>query len=424
MRISKPGTVKHILFFTFLANAFIGYPYTNITLGSVPLNELLLLFALFLIIRDIPTIIREHPILLPILIWSLGYLFLSVPFGFQEYGIWAGRDALHLIEVWWIVIAIYVFKKINIQEELEKVFFIIGILTSFKFISFLLGDSIKGILIIPGVQGDIDLIGSTSGFITIVFILLAAWLIGLYKRVIPLLFSILSIAIFQSRATYIGILSSIITYLFIKRFNAYTSFKVFLGLIVLLLTMYLISFMSFLDEFAKFGIESIAPHNIFLHLLSSLGESSHFESSATGTEQRISWFLLNWNRAIEDINVFLFGQGFGPILTNFSSFNIVREPHNSYLSIFARTGFIGLTLWLFFHFYINTKTFLILIKNNDKFKTCFNTKLVFVSFITMHAMYWFSLVEPGFESPQSAINFYILLGIMVNLTPKISRNMN
>ena len=28
---------------------------------------------------------------------------------------------------------------------------------------------------------------------------------------------------------------------------------------------------------------------------------------------------------------------------------IVREPHNSYISIFARQGFIGLILWLWMH---------------------------------------------------------------------------
>ena len=112
--------VKNILFFTFLANIFFGPPYTNITVLMLPLNEWMLVISLALIMPNILGIIKSYPIVIPILSWSFGYLLLSVPFGFSEYGIWAGRDALHLIEVWWLVVILFVLSRIDSEYELKR----------------------------------------------------------------------------------------------------------------------------------------------------------------------------------------------------------------------------------------------------------------------------------------------------------------
>ena len=181
--------------------------------------------------------------------------------------------------------------------------------------------------------------------------------------------------------------------------------------------------LDFLNDYTKWGIEKISPVYLFSHLLSSFSivTSDTFAGGANGAYQRIDWLLLNWDRAVNNVNVFLFGQGFGPLLTDFSTTHAVREPHNSYLSVFARTGLIGFILWMFFHVYINTKVYLLLLGGKEKIRATFSFRILLSVFMSMHAMYWFSLVEPGFETPNSTIPFYILLGIMIFFIKKDNR---
>lgn len=419
MKISKINLVSYIVLFTFFANAFLGYSYTNILIASIPLNEILLIITLILINKEVINILYRYPIVIFLVIWSLGYLLLSVPFGFMKYGIWAGRDATHLIEIWWLIVSIYLFERIDIKKALTKILKILFIFFIIKFIFILAGDSIKGIFVIHGAQGNIDLFGSKTGINLIIFIVLFSYLLKLYRSVFVLIIILFFIAILQGRTIYIGLLSAIILYVLMNRFSILKVLKIFLGIILMLILLYSISFMTFLNDYTRFGIESIAPHNILLHLLASTGNSEEYAASAHGTLQRVTWFLINWNRAMADSFVLFFGQGFGVVLTDFSTMNIVREPHNSFLSVFARTGLVGLTLWITFHVFINTKALMILSKYRKMIKYNIYLKYLFICFFTMQAMYWFSLVEPGFESPQTCINFYILLGLMVFLVKNL-----
>lgn len=412
MVISKVNIVKNIVFFSFMANGYLGYGYTNILIGPLPLNEILLLLSLVIMNKYIFIIILKYQMVIPLITWSLAYMFLSVPFGFMEHGIWAGRDATHLIEIWWVVVVLYVFDKIDIKQELKKALKVMSILFIFKVTIILLGDHARGIFVIQGAQGEIDILASSTGLNLILFVLLFSWFIGLLRKILNLILSLILISLLQSRTIYIGLISSIGFYILLHKFKIIKILKIIFGASIMIVLLYFISMMTFLDEYTRFGIESIAPHKIFLHLMSSFGESEEYASSAHGTTQRIEWFLINWNKAMNDSFVLWFGQGFGIPLTNFNTLNIVREPHNSYLSIFSRTGLFGLLLWLIFHVYINTKAFFTLIKYRKEMHNNEYLKYLFVSFFTMHSMYWFSLVEPGFESPQTAINFYILLGLM------------
>ena len=79
MKFSRKSIVTNILFFTFLANGILGYSYTNILIGPLPLNEILLLVTLFFINKDIIKIVLNYPIITPLLIWSLLYMIISVP---------------------------------------------------------------------------------------------------------------------------------------------------------------------------------------------------------------------------------------------------------------------------------------------------------------------------------------------------------
>jgi len=418
--ISRVYIVKNILFFTFLANIFFGPPYTNITVLMLPLNEWMLIISLALIMPNILGIIKSYPIVIPILSWSFGYLLLSVPFGFSEYGIWAGRDALHLIEVWWLVVILFVLSRIDSEYELKKTLKIIFYLLIVKLIVILLGDTAKGIFIIQGVQGEMDLIGSTAGFSLAVFLMIWTKVAKIHTNVLIAPIVIIFFVFLQSRYMYIGLISSLFIYLLVQPPRRVLNIisKVIISSLFLLILLQFLSTFSFLDQYTRFGMESISPYYIYHHLLSSLGSSDvdNFVGASKGVGQRIEWFIYNWNIAINDGVKLFFGQGFGPVLTDFVAHGkIVREPHNSYLSVFARTGLIGFILWVFFHVYINTQAFFIIKKNIGLICTSFSIQTLFVAFMAMHAMYLYALVESAYESPYSAIPFYIILGTMTYL---------
>jgi hypothetical protein len=423
MVISRVYIVKYILFFTFLANAFLGYPYSNITIWTLPLNEWLLLVSLILIVPSIPNIVKTYPILIPILLWSVGYLTLSVPVGFSEYGIWAGRDALHLIEVWWLLVILFVLSRVDIRSEFTKATRVLFFLIMAKIVLLLFGDIVTGVLVIQGVQGEVDLLGSKIGSTVILFLVFWLWFVKLDRGMLIPIMLVFFFVILQFRYIYIAILASILLHLTFSKNFLFQGFKAFIFLMIFLLVLQLVSMLDFLDEYTKWGIEKISPVYLFSHLLSSFSivTSDTFLGAASGVYQRLDWLLLNWDRAINNVNVFLFGQGFGPLLTDFSTTNAVREPHNSYLSVFARTGLIGFILWMFFHVYINTKVYLLLLSGKEKIRVTFSFRILLAVFMSMHAMYWFSLVEPGFETPNSTIPFYILLGIMIFFIKKNNR---
>ena len=189
MVISRVYIVKYILFFTFLANAFLGYPYSNITIWTLPLNEWLLLVSLILIVPSIPNIVKTYPILIPILLWSVGYLTLSVPVGFSEYGIWAGRDALHLIEVWWLLVILFVLSRVDIRSEFTKATRVLFFLIMAKIVLLLFGDIVTGVLVIQGVQGEVDLLGSKIGSTVILFLVFWVSLRGNRENIFVILLS-------------------------------------------------------------------------------------------------------------------------------------------------------------------------------------------------------------------------------------------
>lgn len=423
MVISRVYIVKFILFFTFLANVFLGHPYSNISILMLPLNEWMLVISLILISPSIPNIVKTYPILMPILLWSIGYLMLSVPAGFAEFGIWAGRDALHLIEVWWLLVILFVLSRVDIRNEFTKATRVLFFLIMVKIVLILFGDIATGVFVIQGAQNELDLLGSKIGSTVILFLVFWLWFVKLDRGMLIPIMLVFFFVILQSRYIYIAILVSILLYLTFSKNFLFHGFKAFILLMIFLLVLQLVSMLDFLNDYTKWGIEKISPVYLFSHLLSSFSivTSDTFAGAANGVYQRLDWLLLNWDRAINNVNVFLFGQGFGPLLTDFSATHAVREPHNSYLSVFARTGLVGFILWMFFHVYINTKVYLLLLSGKEKIRVTFSFRILLAVFMSMHAMYWFSLVEPGFETPNSTIPFYILLGIMIFFIKKNNR---
>lgn len=219
---------------------------------------------------------------------------------------------------------------------------------------------------------------------------------------------------FQSRNMYVIVL-------ILPVVLAYFGYrKAFIGTLVGLCLMVLALFMLEQYQVKIPGrISNLTLSAVVDRLLSISGKHGDAEG-ARGVQQRLDWWgsaINKWNQSPETI---VFGVGYGPALTNFSSPGgdhgegvVVREPHNSMISSLARGGLVYFGLWAWLVFSPMYKAFMatrlpgLPDDYGGHFKG-FATWALLLMFII-----WIScLSEPIYETPSIAAMYYFVAGIL------------
>ena len=105
--------------------------------------------------------------------------------------------------------------------------------------------------------------------------------------------------------------------------------------------------LTFNIEIPIHGGRTVSVHQIVDNI-----QSVFFKSDKTTLSETTSWRLEWWNRIEDDIfakDFFWDGRGFGVNLAAVHGFGDAtgnRSPHNGHLTILARSGIVGITLWL------------------------------------------------------------------------------
>ena len=102
---------------------------------------------------------------------------------------------------------------------------------------------------------------------------------------------------------------------------------------------------------------------------------------------------------------------------------LVREPHNSFMSIYARLGLFGLLIWLWMHFFfIKTwvKFYKYTISNN--LITERNRLLYLGVFIVM--ILGACISASLFQTPYYAVPYYFLWGVILRICYNLNNNLN
>jgi O-antigen ligase len=112
------------------------------------------------------------------------------------------------------------------------------------------------------------------------------------------------------------------------------------------------------------------------------------------------------------------GEGFGMVLTDFTDDDkpgtvVVRQPHNSTVSVLARLGAIGLLVWLVFHLYV-VKRFFYALRQRRYWDKQLADLIVWLFMLYVIYMIESSL-EAGFEFPSGSIPFYFFVGLALGL---------
>lgn len=342
------------LYLIFICNLFFGYGFQILNFFDIPLNYFFLIAGFFLFkINSSLLILKEVNLQIIVLIWIF-YNFVKIIFGVNEYGQIAIRDASFSIDIFFLLISLKLFNMDDPVHEIRKLFkycFIILII-------FILAWFFKSFFR----QFDIKVLSPTSqqsylffNFQTLSF--LCAWFSfylltfennkNFFSVVVFLLLTIFTLIIFQRRSIYLIYFSIFIFSLF---YNPKSSLKLLAIILLGLLCLPLLNFANLIPEgylgkadniyFFIDHIKSIFSNNLL--------EYDNFKSTQGTAQIRIQW----WNEIISTnfSNYFylFFGREYGIPLTNFigSKSIIIREPHNMYLTIFARTGIIGSLIYI------------------------------------------------------------------------------
>ena len=342
----------HLLFFILLANTFLGWSFQILNISGIPLNYLFLIFFLiFQKWKPIINILNEINIS-NIFIYFVLYLTIKLFFGFFYFGLIALRDATFFLDIFFIIITINLYKHKEHFILLKKFLNLTFYLTLIFCVCWFFKDqllSFSPILTSPtGMQTSLIFNFSTIAFLStwFSFYLLSVKNDRTYNYFIFIFLLSFSLLIFQRRFLYIGLINLFFFSLFINKKKTIRVFKYFLILAIIL------PIANFFD-LSITGKIGEADNIIFFvnHLLSTIPgynfENEDFLTSQETANQRIEWWTFVFEKQFSQLKSIFFGLGFGKPLIDFVGYqNIpIREPHNSYITIFARIGFFGFIIY-------------------------------------------------------------------------------
>jgi hypothetical protein len=418
VQIRNTALLLVVALYLVLNHGFMQLRIPPIAGGGIPVGELLLLFALATIhYGNLLTKLSSLFFLLPFLTWWFLGISRAIA-GVPEYGMWALRDAAHVIESLFLLVGFAFAARPMVLERFFRWLPIILIIMCVYAIGYPISGTLQewSLKLVAGAGYETPLLFSytnTAGML----LWAAAYLVifdskrglrgGWFVAVFLVAYAVF---LFQSRTVYLQLVSMFILFLIYRR---ELIGKGVLGVFVLSGFLLLIPVVGFQVE-GRLG-QAVSIDFLINHFLSIGGiESAGVEGPAAGVSQRLGWWLDLYNRWTSGTGSFLFGLGYGFPLIDFVIGHgvAVREPHNSYISILARIGLLGAVAWVWMHV-------LMLRVWRRAYKVCKrmrwregeNRLLILMVFFVL--MWVFAIGEDAFEKPFVAIPYYFFWGIVL-----------
>jgi len=425
-RMRDNGVLIVVVLYLLLNWGFQQVRFPPVAGGGVPIGEIVLIMALATI--NYPKVLGRlsrtvH--LLPFLLWwAFGVSRALIDF--VDHGAWALRDAVHVIESLFLLLG-FVFAAY--PSTLERFFHwlpkllllgvIYGLLYPVREVLWSISPTITS-----GNGFQVPIIGSMAS-VPYILITAAFYLVFFHgNRMIANIGAVLligyTIATFQQRTLYL-IMIAVSGFVVLYRRRAIGN----LGLLAYtsVLALLLVAILGVQIEGrlgATFSPEFLWHHFIAIFGVSS-GEYEVVSSAAAGVDQRLAWWQNIFQKVFADPFSALFGLGYGVILTDFhgSSGAAVREPHNSYISVIARTGLVGAICWV-----------LMMLSLVQRWHLCFRDcralgwrlgeNRLMVLMVYFICIWVLAIGEDSFEKPYNTIPFYFLWGIVLRFSLLLS----
>ena len=418
------------MLFIVFSNFFFGWAFQNFTISFVPIVYVFLLLLLLNSKLSTNLKILEDLGLLNIFLFYLMYNLVKLSINYFEYGLVAVRDGTFVLDSLFILVSLSFFS--SIEPTITKILKIC-FLYSFMFILFwFIRDSV--IFLSPTITSPLG--GQTNLFFNFSTINVTCGFFAFYsylfldsnnkKFIYFLFFLIFSLILLPKRMIYIWYISAFLYLIFIDKKNINFTFK----LLSVFIVFYIIDLIGI---FSIFKVKEINFFDFFKsHLLSTIPtyEINNIDDFFVGTQSTVSWRIDKWTMTISNVmatfNTFLFGLPFGVSLTDFYNTQGMqtREPHNLYITIFARTGLIGSILFSILHFKIikilykaYIKSLILKNKATNKLMILF---MMYVLFIFGGGGISSSILSATYHSTQ----FYLFVGIWISIYFKLLKDEN
>ena len=418
------------MLFIVFSNFFFGWAFQNFTISFVPIVYVFLLLLLLNSKLSTNLKILQDVGLLNIFLFYLMYNLVKLSINYFEYGLVAIRDGTFVLDSLFILVSLSFFS--SIEPTITKILKIC-FLYSFMFILFwFIRDSV--IFLSPTITSPLG--GQTNLFFNFSTINVTCGFFAFYsylfldsnnkKFIYFLFFLIFSLILLPKRMIYIWYISAFLYLIFIDKKNINFTFK----LLSVFIVFYIIDLIGF---FSIFKVKGINFFDFFKsHLLSTIPtfEINNIDDFFVGSQSTVSWRIDKWTMTISNVmatfNTFLFGLPFGVSLTDFYNTQGMqtREPHNLYITIFARTGLIGFILFSILHFKIirilykaYIKSLILRNKATNKLMILF---MMYVLFIFGGGGISSSILSATYHSTQ----FYLFVGIWISIYFKLLKDEN
>ena len=348
-------------------------------------------------------------------------------FDFGMHGTWALRDAAHVLESLFLLVG-FVFA--SDRKSLDRLFdwmpkFLVicvlyGLLYPVRVEIWAVSPTITS-----GTGFNVPILGSMTN--TPQIMVVAAFYLLLFhgNRLLANLVAVLIIgyviAMFQARTNYLVLIATFAFLAIYRRSSIMNAAFVGYLSVTLLLVVGLVGLQFEGRLGASFNVDFLVAH--FLAIFGICDASvPGVCSAAEGVGQRLGWWTNIFQRMAQDPFSLLLGLGYGVALTDFygSSGAVVREPHNSYVTVIARTGIVGAVCWVLIMLSLVWrwhKTFLM--SRAAGWREGENRLLFLMTFFI--AMWVLAIGEDGFEKPYNIIPFYFFWGVVLRISLMLER---
>ncbi len=400
-----------------------GFMLVRVPPGSasgIPIGELLLLFFIFAFIEEVkwlPNFSRSIS-LVPFVLWwalGLGRALAAVP----EHGMWALRDATHVIESLFLWVG-FVFAA---DPRAIDRFFVwlrrilaIGCIYALTFpFRDALRDFSPTIQAAAGYTATI-LFNYTNSALVLLMAVAHRVIIrppnsGIGSLVVTGFLVAYAVAVFQSRTVYLQLIALVVLFAWQRR-AAFGRIGLALTVGVFAIFFVTLSDVGFTGRIAR----PISLDFVGRHFAAIFGvESEGVVGPARGVWQRLDWWSIIWRQVTDSPGNLLFGLGYGSPLIEFVATDnvLVREPHNSYISILGRLGLAGIVLFTWGHILLLRSWFRAFgLCRRVGYREGCERLLVFMVYFVL--VWVFSLGGDAFEKPFVAIPYYFFWGIVLH----------
>lgn len=399
------------------------------SVSAIPMGELLIIFFFITVAGDLKYVtpfFRSVPFVPLVIWWLVGATQLVL--GLGEHGFWALRDATSLVESLFLWIGFVVAAVPGAIPKLIVWFRRVLVLAALIVLTYPFRDFLASFSpVIMSTHMQPAPLFFTYSLTPILSLVTAFWLFASDIRIAGLRSSWLAgallvfvAALVQQRTIYLQILFLFALLAATRPANAlrlvgpvFVAIAVFVALLALGVPV-------------PGRVSSDVSLNFYLQHFLAIGgtdggaawESDAVRGAASGVNQRFLWWQVIWENVVSTWTRALFGLGYGISMVGLANDPgidaVVREPHNSLVSAFGRTGFVGLTAYVWLHVALAITA--VRAYASYKAKGFAETAQWICLLGAMFALFWIAAIgEDAFEKPFIAIPYYFFFGVVLNL---------